>query len=86
VTDDEESPVLVGGEAQVASGGPAAPDETADATGTTGEQTVRVQPAESAVPATDSQQQGAETPAAEPSPAPADPAQPGATTSPPPGH
>jgi RNA polymerase sigma factor (sigma-70 family) len=87
VSDDEESPVLVGGTPQVSSGGTAAPDEQVGETGTAGKHSAGVRPADDAAPATGAQPPpAAQAPTAEPSPSAADPAQPSATESPPPGN
>ena len=82
-TGAERAPVLVGAGPQVASDETAAPGKEPAPTGATGEPAATAAPAGSTGPATEAQLLGDEAPASEPSPTPADPAQPGATASPP---
>jgi len=73
----DESPIPVGGEPQISSGGTRAPDELGES-GAAAEPATGAQPVTSATPDRDAGLPAAEAPTAEPSPAPAEPAQPSA--------
>jgi RNA polymerase sigma factor (sigma-70 family) len=83
--DADASPVVVGAEPQVSSGGTAAPEEElpGEPAGTA-QPDAGALPAASATPPADSQVPSHERPAAEPSPVPAEPAHPAGTIPPPP--